>query len=132
MKTESRYSFLWALLCACMLAGAQVNVYAEDRVEVPAVDVPEPSPGELRPAEIHENSPEKPCSSCHSPINKDIESKLPNHFVTSKECDSCHYTQRWTPLKIYSHINARYRRKPGVDPQDCGSCHISNSQFLAR
>ena len=83
-------------------------------------------------AEIHESFPDRPCSSCHSPINKDVESKWPSHFVTNKECGDCHYTQRWIPLKIYSHMAARYRRSNDVDPQECKSCHTSNSQFLAK
>lgn len=80
-------------------------------------------------AEIHESFPDRPCSSCHSPINREVESKLPSHFVTNKECGDCHYTQRWIPLKIYSHIGARYRRPNDADPQECKTCHTANNQF---
>jgi len=104
-------------------------------VDVGPVDVPEQKVETPRPAEIHENIQDTPCSSCHAPMNPDIESKLPSHFVTNKECGTCHYTQRWIPLRIYTHINARYAgslRKNDADPQDCTACHITNNQFMAK
>jgi hypothetical protein len=113
-----------------ILLGAYHVSYA-DELPVAPVDVPE-SYVEPTPAEIHESFPERPCSSCHNPANKEVESKWPSHFVTNKECGSCHYTQRWIPLTIYTHIGARYRLSPGQDSQNCQACHTTNSQFMTK
>ncbi len=125
MKSAITLAFL-------LLMGSIVSMAAElpdlnAPVEIPDSLIMDPSPGL-----IHENNLESPCSSCHNQINRDIEYKLPNHFVTNMDCGSCHYTQRWIPLRIYSHINARYRRPGNFDPQDCTVCHVTNSQFMSK
>jgi hypothetical protein len=120
------------LVLLLLMGSFPVFSVAQERFEIKPIEVPEPAIAEPNPAEIHENSQDKPCSSCHAPINREIESKLPSHFVTNKECGECHYTQRWIPLRIYSHTSARYRRPMDTDPQECLACHMSNSQFLAQ
>ena len=133
MLAETAYQYsksLVRLVASMVLVGICCVCYA-DETQVMPVEVPD-SVLDPTPAEIHENFPERPCSSCHSPANKEVESKWPSHFVTNKECGSFHYTQRWVPLTIYSHIGARYRLPPGQDPQECQVCHVTNSQFMTK
>lgn len=82
------------------------------------------------PEQIHQDVPiEQKCSSCHTEANQDIESKAINHFMTQRDCNVCHLNKSWIPLKIYRHLSGRYR--PNSTPQECDSCHTTNSEFRA-
>jgi hypothetical protein len=99
-------------------------------VEVDSVDVPEKILIQPTPAEIHEESFDRACNSCHNPSNPDTEHRPLNHFLTSRECVKCHLSKSWVPLRLYSHLTPKY--KPGPSGQDCLSCHTSNSEYYAK
>jgi hypothetical protein len=127
MKTLRTLALVLLMVTFSTFAGAADT---KDRVEVPAVDVPETMVVQPTSAEIHEDSRERTCVSCHSPNNQDAESKPLNHFLTTKDCGQCHFNKSWIPLRQYSHLSGKYR--PNSTPQECASCHTSNSEFLAR
>ncbi len=125
------------LVCALMLAVMSGFVVAADgegkRVDVDPVDVPEKVVIQPTPAEIHADAPlEQKCTSCHGPNSVDAESKPLNHFLTTRDCGVCHFNKSWVPLRIYTHMSARYRPNPAVDPMDCLACHVTNTEFQAR
>jgi hypothetical protein len=100
-------------------------------IVVPNVDVPEQILVQPTPDIIHQEAPiDQPCSACHNPSSLEAEYKYPNHFLTTKECDKCHLNKSWVPLRVYQHLSGKYR--PNSIPQECDSCHTSNSEFLAR
>lgn len=127
------------LICTVLLAFA-ANVAAADaanskgkRVDVDTVDVPEKKVIQPTSEEIHMDAPpDQKCSSCHGPNSLDAEIKPLDHFLTTKDCGICHFNKSWIPLRIYTHLSARYRPKPDVDPTDCKGCHVSNNEFQAR
>lgn len=121
---------VWLAMLVSMTTFAGESTSKGKQVDVPAVDVPEKMVVQPTPAEIHEDFPDRSCASCHTPSNQEAESKPLNHFLTAKDCDKCHFSKSWIPLRLYSHLSARYR--PNSDPQNCSSCHMSNSEFLAR
>jgi hypothetical protein len=104
---------------------------SKKKVDVEAVDVPEKILIQPTPEEIHQDAPpEQKCSSCHAPNNANAESKPLNHFLTTRDCGVCHFDKSWVPLRIYNHMNGRYH--PNATPDDCQSCHISNTEFTAK
>lgn len=132
---------LQVLICILLMAAASNYAVAADakgkRIDVEPVDVPEKIVVQPTPAEIHEDAPPgQTCVSCHGPNSLDAETKFLTHFLTTKDCGTCHFNKSWVPLRNYNHLNGKYpgmlRAKPDVDPQDCKSCHISNTEFLAR
>jgi hypothetical protein len=129
------------LMCIVVLALATHVAMAGDgkgkSVDVAPVDVPEKIVIQPTSAEIHEDAPpDQKCGSCHGPSSVDAEKKPLNHFVTTKDCGTCHFNKSWVPLRMYTHQSGRYqsvlRTKPDADIQDCASCHFSNNEFMAR
>ena len=114
-----------------------VAVFAADkakgaRVDVDPVDVPEKILVKPTSAEIHEEyTATRSCSSCHTQSSLDAEPKPANHFMTTKDCDKCHFSTSWVPLRIYSHLSGKYNRQTR-NPQECTECHTSNNEFIAR
>ena len=135
---------LRVLLCGlflCVAAGAMAADAKEKRIDVNPVDVPEKVVIQPTPAEIHEGSePGQACQSCHGANSLDAEKKPMNHFMTTRDCGTCHFNKSWVPIRNYTHMNGRYqamlrdtrRPEPVTDPQDCANCHFSNNEFLAR
>ncbi len=125
---------LRVLLCLVLLVSA--TAFAADgakgkkQVDVPPVDVPEKAVIQPTPEEIHEESITRACGSCHIQGDLEAEPKPLNHFLTTKDCGACHLSKSWIPLRFYSHLTGKYRAN--ATPQDCQSCHTSNSEFLAR
>ena len=122
-------NFLAVLICGVFfLTNTGSAISAEKNINVPPVGVKEkfvPTP-----EEIHQDVPvDQKCSSCHTPSNQDIESKSISHFMTHRECDQCHLNKSWIPLKIYRHLSGKYRANSS--PQECDSCHTSNSEYRA-
>ena len=102
------------------------------RVDVDAVEVPEKILVKPTSAEIHEEyTATRTCASCHTQSSLDAEPKPTNHFMTTKDCDKCHFSTSWVPLRIYSHLSGKYNRQ-NRNPQDCTECHSSNNEFIAR
>lgn len=105
----------------------------EKRIDVGPVDVPEKVVIQPTPDEIHRDAPvDQKCSSCHGPNSLDAETKPLTHFLTTKDCGTCHFNKSWIPLRIYTHLSARYRPNSDVDPTDCAGCHTTNTEFQAR
>lgn len=124
---------LRVLMVAVLLACAQAAVAEEKRIDVDSVDVPERIVVQPTPEEIHTDAPpEQKCSSCHGPSGLGAEVKPLDHFLTTRDCGVCHFNKSWIPLRIYNHMSARYRPRPGGDPTDCKECHVSNTEFQAR
>lgn len=131
---------LRALWCALLLAAASYHVVAADaegkRIDIDPVDVPEKVVIQPTPAEIHMDAPpDQKCSSCHGPNSLDAEPKPLTHFLTTRDCGTCHFNKSWVPLRIYTHMNGKYscvvRAKPDVSPDDCAGCHVGNTEFQA-
>ena len=130
------------LICTLMLASAANFAVAADaakdkRIDVSPVDVPEKIVVQPTSAEIHNDAPpDQTCASCHGPNSRDAETKPLTHFLTTKDCGTCHFNKSWIPLRNFTHMSGKYpgmlRAKPDTDPLDCKSCHISNNEFLAR
>lgn len=109
----------------------------DKRIDVDPVDVPEKVVIQPTSAEIHQDAePGQTCTSCHGQNSLDAEKKPLTHFLTTKDCGTCHFNKSWVPIRNYTHMNGKYsgmlRTKPDVDPQECNSCHISNTEFQAR
>lgn len=127
MKVLSALVWLMLLLSAtAFAAGGSTG----NRVDVDPVDVPEKMVVQPTPEEIHEESITRTCSSCHIQGDLEAEPKPLNHFLTTKDCGACHFNKSWVPLRFYSHLTGKYRAN--ATPQECKSCHTSNSEFLAR
>lgn len=120
----------WILWIVCLPGLAVAADSKGGRVDVPEVDVPEKMVVQPTPEEIHQEFPERACSSCHAPNSLDAEPKPLNHFLTTRDCGACHFDKSWVPLRIYQHRTGRYR--PNATPQDCLSCHTTNSEYIAR
>jgi hypothetical protein len=130
---------LRALICTLMLAlTVNVSVAADaakdKRIDVPPVDVPEKTVIQPTSAEIHaEAPPEQTCSSCHGANALDAERKPLTHFLTTKDCGTCHFNKSWVPLRNYTHTNGKYsgmqRDNPDISPQDCIECHTTNIEY---
>lgn len=120
------------LMCLLMLVSLPVMADGTkgSAVDVPPVDVPEQMVIQPTPAEIHEDFPDRTCGSCHTQSNQEAEPKPLNHFLTTKDCGQCHFNKNWIPLRLYSHLTGKYR--PNATPQECLSCHTSNSEFFAK
>ncbi len=108
----------------------------QKRIDVSPVDVPEKVVIQPTPAEIHEDAePGQTCTSCHGANSLDAEKKPLNHFLTTKDCGTCHFNKSWVPLRNYNHMNGRYpsmqRDHSEILPQDCNECHITNTEFQA-
>ena len=54
--------------------------------------------------------------------------KSATHFVTTLECNACHNTTVWTPVR-FTHSSPNY---PGDHRQapTCNACHLGNSQVM--
>lgn len=124
-----------------MAAAAANHAVAADakgkRIDVAPVDVPEKIVVQPTSAEIHEDAPPgQTCTSCHGPNALDAETKPLTHFLTTKDCGTCHFNKSWVPLRNYTHLNGKYpgmiRAKPDVDSTDCAGCHVTNTEFQAR
>lgn len=133
------------LICVLLVLTTSGLAFAADskgkRIDVAPVDVPEKAVVQPTPEEIHADSaPGQTCNSCHGPNSQDAEKKPLNHFLTTKDCGTCHFNKSWFSLRIYTHTNGRYqamlrnptRPNPNPDPQDCANCHFSNNEFLAK
>lgn len=125
---------MFALMLTNMAVAADTQ---EKRIDVAPVDVPEKIVIQPTSAEIHADAePGQTCTSCHGPNSLDAEKKPLTHFLTTKDCGTCHFNKSWVPIRHYTHLNGKYsgmlRSKPDVDPQECNSCHVSNTEFLAR
>lgn len=127
--------------CVLLLSMASIVTYAADakdkKIDVDKVDVPEKVVIQPTSAEIHEDAePGQTCTSCHGPNSLDAEKKPLTHFLTTKDCGTCHFNKSWVPIRNYTHMNGKYsgmlRTKPDIDPMECNSCHISNTEFQAR
>jgi hypothetical protein len=120
---------LCSLLLICLIIGASTSAVAKEKnISAPPVGVKE----EFTPSteDIHRDVPiEQKCSSCHTEANQDIQSKPVGHFMTHRECDQCHLDKSWIPLRIYRHLSGKYR--PNASPQECDSCHTTNSEYRA-
>lgn len=123
-------TLVWLFLLVSATAFAGDNGSKGKRVDVDPVDVPEKMVIQPTPEEIHAESMTRTCGSCHIQGDLEAEPKPLNHFLTTKDCGACHFSKSWVPLRFYSHLTGKYR--PNATPQDCQSCHTSNSEFLAR
>lgn len=121
-------ALIWLMLLVSATAFAADG--DKKRVDVEPVDVPEKAVVQPTPEEIHEESITRTCSSCHIQGDLEAEPKPLDHFLTTKDCGACHLSKSWLPLRFYSHLTGKYR--PNSTPQECKSCHTSNSEFLAR
>jgi nitrate/TMAO reductase-like tetraheme cytochrome c subunit len=121
-------AFIWVLLLVSATSFAADG--KAKRLEVEPVDVPEKAVVQPTPEEIHQESITRTCVSCHFQGDLEAEPKPLNHFLTTKDCGACHFNKSWVPLRFYSHLSGRY--KPNSTPEDCLSCHKSNSEFLVR
>jgi len=121
---------VWLMLLVTATTFAANGGSKGKRVDVDPVDVPEKMVVQPTTEEIHEESITRACSSCHNQGDLEAEPKPLNHFLTTKDCGTCHFNKSWVPLRLYSHLSGKYR--PNSTPQDCQSCHASNSEFLAR
>lgn len=129
MKTLRALVWLM-LLVSGMVFAADVGSKGK-QVDVPPVDVPEKMVVEPTSEEIHEDMTNtRTCGSCHTKSDLQAEPKPMNHFLTTKDCGACHFSKSWVPLRYYTHLSGRY--KPNATPEDCLSCHTSNSEYLAR
>lgn len=135
MNANRIYAWLLTLaLCFAnpLLALAGASAKADVDIDVDVIEVPEEILVEPTPQEVHEENLSRKCSSCHTPVNPEVQSKFLNHFQTSRECDTCHLSKSWLPLRLYSHLTPKYRARAGQDSQECLSCHVSNSEYFAR
>jgi len=119
-----------------MLTASSVAISADAKgknIDVSPVDVPEKIVVQPTSAEIHMDAPpDQTCTSCHGPNSVDAESKPLTHFLTTKDCGTCHFNKSWIPLRIYNHLSGRYHPKPDVSPTDCAECHVTNTEFQAK
>lgn len=131
---------LRVLVCTLLLvAVSSYGVAADSKgksINVNPVDVPEKILLNPTPEEIHADAPpDQRCDACHKQGSLDAEPKPTNHFLTTKDCGTCHFNKSWVPLRNYSHMSGKYsclvRVKPDVSPDDCKGCHIGNIEYQA-
>ncbi len=128
MKTVR--AMIWLMLWLSATAFAAGDASKGRRVDVDPVDVPEKMVVQPTPEEIHQESFTRSCGSCHIQGDLEAEPKPMDHFQTTKDCVACHFNKSWVPLRYYSHLTGKYR--PNDTPQECLSCHTTNSEFHAR
>ncbi len=123
-----RFFVIMMLLASASVFAAEPSGKGDKKIDVEQVDVPETMVVQPTPEEIHEDSITRSCSSCHVHGDMKAEPKPMNHFLTTRECGDCHFSKSWVPLRYYRHLSGRY--KPNATPQECLSCHASNSEYL--
>jgi hypothetical protein len=76
------------------------------------------------PASFDHSAVTGSCSTCHNGTS--ATGKTPTHFITTLQCDNCHTTVAWTPIR-FTHSSADY---PGDHRASvtCLNCHTTNAQ----
>lgn len=118
----------------CFSCHNTTNPYttAKPTNHVPSVDICEDCHKTTQawsPALFFHDETTTDCKSCH--VNGGYGTPIgPGHLMTDIQCDICHYTTDWTPLKSYSHDSPNYPGTHTGVTLGCYSCHKEKTESI--